>query len=102
MDYQKFKQSLTNEQPPDESSELLQAMWYDAQGDWESAHRLAQLDTTRHGALIHGYLHRKEGDLTNANYWYHQAGTNLPTISFEEEWDKIVEKLVKIAHSQIA
>jgi hypothetical protein len=69
---------------------LLAAMWWDSQGDWERAHELAQSVNTANGAWVHAYLHRKEGDLGNAEYWYRRAGRQRPTSSLDEEWGEIV------------
>ncbi|MFM9838128.1 MAG: hypothetical protein ACKVOQ_07675 [Cyclobacteriaceae bacterium] len=69
-------QSLKN---PSSRSALLVALWHDAQGDWHKAHEFAQDIETPDGAWVHAYLHRKEGDTSNANYWYRQAGKKIPT-----------------------
>lgn len=72
---------------------LLAAMWCDAQGDWDGAHRIAQEQHTAAGAWVHAYLHRKEGDLANADYWYRRAGRARPEAPLEEEWAAIVAAL---------
>lgn len=64
MTVKEFKDSLAEEQPPGGLSLALQALWHDAQGDWNAAHELAQSDNGRDGAWVHAYLHRKEGDLS--------------------------------------
>ena len=67
---------------------LLQALWYDAKGDWHNAHEIAQ---SREGVKeydqLHAYLHRKEGDNWNANYWYRRCGETMPKVSLDEEWE---------------
>ena len=70
----------------------LQALWHEARGDWECAHRLAQESASPAGDWVHAYLHRKEGDLGNAGYWYRRAGKPIPaaTMSFETEWRDLV------------
>lgn len=88
-----FKESLKEQQPPPVAV-LLQALWYDAKGDWEKAHNLAQDVPTSDGALIHAYLHRVEGDLSNARYWYHRAQRSVPNQSLKEEWDFLVTELL--------
>ncbi|MBE7212415.1 MAG: hypothetical protein INR65_15450 [Gluconacetobacter diazotrophicus] len=70
----------------------LLALWWDARGDWERAHTVAQDLPGPDGALIHAYLHRKEGDLGNAGYWYRRAGRPVATGSLEEEWQGLVEE----------
>jgi hypothetical protein len=80
---------------PKNLSPLLQAMWHEHQGEWEASHTLAQDVNTPDGSWVHAYLHRKEGDISNARYWYHQAGRQMPTISLEKEWEAIVTALLE-------
>lgn len=81
----------TGEFPPNENI-LLKALFHDAQNDWESAHDIA---SSREGTLLydrlHAYLHRKEGDTWNANYWYRRAKTTMPNMSLNEEWESLVD-----------
>jgi hypothetical protein len=90
-----FKDSLHQAMPPGDLHQLLQAMWYDAKGNWESAHALAQEENSQEGAWVHAYLHRKEGDLSNATYWYHRANQRLSTKPLEEEWEDITVSLLR-------
>ena len=78
MDYATFKDTLGHGAPPAGLSRLLQALWHDANGDWGEAHRLAQAQDDREGAWVHAYLHRKEGDRSNAAYWYRRPGGLCP------------------------
>ncbi len=80
---------------------LLQAMWYDHHGNWEAAHELAQNDKSTEGSWVHAFLHRKEGDPTNASYWYRQAGKQIPTTTLEKEWEEIVTALLKNDGSEV-
>lgn len=80
---------------PEDIPALLQALLLDASGDWDAAHRIAQGDSSSDGSWVHAYLHRKEGDLGNASYWYRNAGRSLPDISLEEEWEYIAMDLLK-------
>jgi len=80
--------------PPKESSPTVQALWYDARGDWERAHELAQNVDSPEGAWVHAYLHRKEGDPDNARYWYRRAGRRESAASLPEEWEEIARALV--------
>jgi len=73
---------------------LLPALWHDAPGDWAAAHTLAQDIDTPDGARVHAYLHRKEGDTSNAAYWYRQAGHPPQTGPLEDEWAAIVTTLL--------
>ena len=75
-------------------SPLLRAMWHDARGEWDKAHQLAQDVDDRDGAWVHAYLHRKEGDLANATYWYGRAAQPVAADSLAAEWKRIVEALL--------
>ena len=56
---------------------VLLALWWDAHGDWNKAHEIAQDVSGADGAWVHAYLHRREGDVSNAGYWYRQAGRKV-------------------------
>ena len=71
----------------------LQALWQAKAGQWDRAHELAQNAGNREGDWVHAHLHREEGDLGNANYWYSRAGRKMPDCSLEEEWNQIVDEL---------
>jgi len=90
MDYDQFINSLQDREPPENISLLLRALWHDGKNDWESSHNIAQDISDRNGSWIHAYLHRREGDLSNAAYWYHKAGKNGPAVSLKEEWKLLV------------
>ena len=91
---QEFKQSLSEDAPPQNLSIYLQALWYDANSDWEKAHVLIQDVNDENAAWIHAYLHRKEGDIGNAGYWYRRAGKNKPDFSLNDEWEQISNALL--------
>ena len=95
MSIEEFTESLKNRVPPEDISLLLKAMWLDAKGKWDEAHQIAQSAYNNKGAWVHAYLHRKEGDLSNASYWYNRAGKEAPVVSINEEWRKIVEALLR-------
>ena len=90
MDITELKGSLQADAPPSTLSVYLKALWYDAKGNWEQAHNLVQDIETGKAAWIHAYLHRKEGDMANADYWYRKAGKNRADITLMQEWEKIV------------
>lgn len=94
MTYDQFVTSLNQDSPPLGLSDLLQALWLDGKGDWEGSHNIVQELDSSMGAVLHGYLHRKEGDLGNARYWYAAGGRKLPTVSLREEWQLLVRELV--------
>jgi hypothetical protein len=89
MDRPAFERSLSSEIPPDVLSPLLKALWLDRKGDWASSHAIAQDIDTPDAAWVHAYLHRKEGDMWNADYWYRRAGRTRPVISLAEEWEQL-------------
>ena len=72
----------------------LLALWWDAKGDWERAHEIAQDVSGADGAWVHAYLHRREGDLGNAAYWYRRAGRKVATGDSRVEWEGIVGELL--------
>jgi hypothetical protein len=95
MNLASFKQSLSESAPPAELDLSLQALWQEAKGNWDAAHKLVQ---SREGEVrsdwVHAYLHRREGDLNNAGYWYRRAGKPVATVSLEAEWDAVAESLL--------
>lgn len=86
-----FKKSLTAATPSTELSVILKSLWYDGKGDWEQAHAQVDQLSDKDSAWVHAYLHRKEGDLWNADYWYSRAKKTRPSITLEEEWEYLVE-----------
>ena len=95
MNFGEFSATLSQTTPPKNVSTVLQALWYDASGDWDKAHDLAQEQNDKDGAWVHAYLHRKEGDRWNANYWYNRAGRSMPEHSLQQEWEDIVKTFLK-------
>ncbi|MFQ5448012.1 MAG: hypothetical protein ACE5FF_13885 [Saprospiraceae bacterium] len=90
MLYEDFIKSLTTPAPPEGIEDALKALWYDGHHDWHQAHEIAQHLPSEEGYRVHAYLHRKDGDLRNAHYWYRQAGVEIPEYSLEEEWEELV------------
>ena len=91
MDFATFQKSVsTQTSPPAGASAYLQALWHDAQNNWEAAHEIIQDLPDQHAAWLHAYLHRKEGDLWNADYWYRRAGKKRPAVSLPDEWEELV------------
>ena len=74
MDFETYKNSLAQDAPPEGLSSAVQALWWEAKGDWHQAHQCAQEQADAEGAWAHAYLHRVEGDLRNAGGWYSRAG----------------------------
>jgi hypothetical protein len=97
MDIAEFRESLKSTAPPEGLSPALEALWWDAKGDWTKAHEFAQLDEGPDGSWVHAYLHRKEGDLANAKYWYHRADRAAAYGDSGREWEAIVTWLLRQA-----
>lgn len=95
MTFTAFKASLSQSEPPTGLAPALIALWHDGKGDWDGAHRVAQEIESPAGSWIHAYLHRKEGDTSNAAYWYRRAGQPLARGPLELEWAAIVEALLR-------
>jgi hypothetical protein len=94
MKLEQFRQSLREEEPPNSLSPALAGLWWDAKGRWNQAHESAQKDEGPAGSWVHAYLHRKEGDSSNAAYWYRRAGRSPSRDSLEQEWLTIAESLL--------
>jgi hypothetical protein len=94
MQYEEFIELRDQGLIPDDIHPLLQALLLDAAGDWDSAHRIAQEELTADGSRVHAYLHRVEGDLSNAAYWYSSAGRRMPDQGLDEEWQEIARSLL--------
>ena len=90
---QEFRDTLGLPKPPMGLSVHLEALWYDAKGDWRTAHGLIDQLTDQVSAHVHAYLHRKEGDLWNAQYWYNRAKEAMPAESLEREWEALFHRL---------
>ena len=80
--------------PPEGASDALTALWQDANTGWTASHDTLQNDQTPEGAWVHAYLHRKEGDLPNASYWYRRAGKPAFNGSLDDEWNQIAAALL--------
>ncbi len=95
MTLQEFRDSLQLGSPPKDLGFALTGLWWDAKDDWNKAHESAQQNEDPQGAWVHAYLHRKEGDSSNAAYWYHRAGKSPARISLRDEWEQITVALLK-------
>jgi len=93
MTLQEFRATLSSDRPPAVAPPLT-ALWHDARGNWEEAHRIVGDVETKDAAWVHAYLHRKEGDPGNAAYWYDRAGQALASDALEAEWTRIATALL--------
>jgi hypothetical protein len=89
-----FKASLSGAAPAPEFGAPLAALWWAAKGGWDQAHKLVQDEGTADSAWVHAYLHRVEGDIGNAGYWYRQAAKPVAAGSLETEWEGIASALL--------
>jgi hypothetical protein len=94
MTLAEFKASIAAASPPASIPPALVALWHDARGDWNAAHTTAQEIDDDTGAWVHAYLHRKEGDPSNAAYWYRRAGKPVARDGLDAEWDRIAAALL--------
>lgn len=94
MDLETFKTSLAEADPPATLAVPLKALWWEAKGDWHKAHHLAQKDSGAEAAWVHAYLHRVEGDNSNARYWYRRAERPESPTTTAEEWAEIAAALL--------
>jgi hypothetical protein len=96
MTFEDLRTAVDRRTPlPDHAPALIRALWHDATGDWDGAHWVAQDIETPEGAWVHAYLHRKEGDIGNAGYWYRRAGKPAASGSLDAEWAAIAEALLR-------
>ena len=94
MNYSNFIESLGHTQVPENLSIYLQALWWEAKGNWSRAHGLVEHENSGNGAWIHAYLHRVEGDEWNAGYWYRKAARPFPHMTLKEEWESLVQEFI--------
>ncbi len=95
MNFEEFESSLNGDNPPAELSPYLTALWHERRGDWNKAHEIVQEINSANAAWVHAYLHRREGDNSNARYWYGTAGKSFPAnSSLDEEWESLVRELL--------
>ena len=97
MDVTAFERSLTGTAPPSPLPPLLTALGWERKGDWKRAHEIAQDIESPGAAWVHAYLHRREGDTSNAGYWYRHARRPAERGNLDDEWLTIVTALLTTA-----
>ncbi len=100
MKIAEFRESVKNPVLPAGLTAALEALWWDAKGDWSKAHESAQRDEGPDGFWVHAYLHRKENDLSNAQYWYRRADRAAGYGDLDREWESIVRSLLRATEEQ--
>ena len=94
MSYEAFEATLATATPPPGLSPALSALWYMARGDWNAAHELVQVEEGPDAAWVHAHLHRVEGDLSNAGYWYRRAGKPQSSEELDAERRSMTRALI--------
>ncbi len=94
MTVDEFRETLNADSLPTDLEPCLQALWWDAKGDWDAAHDIVKPIESRRAYRVHAYLHRVEGDLGNAGYWYRRADLPEERCSLKDEWHAIVADLL--------
>lgn len=95
LTFDEFTQLVTTESScPTTLSLALQGLWYDKKGKWDRGHEIVQDANDAESAWVHAYLHRKEGNMSNAHYWYRRSGKPAAYCSLEEEWEDIAKALL--------
>jgi len=90
-----FQASIDSDAPPGGLSAPLEALWWDKRGDWSRAHNLVDELETAEAMAVHAYLHRKEGEQWNADYWYRLAGRSCYRLHLNDEWAALAEGLLR-------
>ncbi len=95
MSIEAFQTSLSEASPPANADLAVQALWWAGRGDWDRAHGCVQQHEGDPACdLVHAYLHRQEGDLANAGYWYRRAGRAVPATPLQDEWIALATELL--------
>jgi hypothetical protein len=94
MTFAEFKASLEKRKPPAGLPPALAALWWAGKDKWDEAHRIVMNESGKDCAWVHAYLHRSEGDLDNARYWYRQAQRSVASVALPDEWVKIAQTLL--------
>ena len=95
MTLAELKRSLSKPRPPAELSAALTGLWWAGKDDWDQAHKIVMDEGGKDCAWVHAYLHRVEGDLSNAGYWYRRAGQPVAKDGLDAEWERLVSALSK-------
>lgn len=95
MNYEEFTTSTASDEPASELPLYLKALWHEKRGDWDTAHKIVQDIENPEAAAIHAYLHRREGDVSNAQYWYRRAGRRASLeLPLDKEWENLAREFL--------
>ncbi len=95
MTFAEFRDCLANARPPQGLAPALAALWWAGKDEWDKAHRIVMDDSGKDCAWVHAYLHRNEGDLDNARYWYTRARRPAASGPLAKEWNAIAKALLE-------
>jgi hypothetical protein len=96
MNVQEFERTTSRNRPPSGLSPMLEALWFARKGDWKRAHAIVQeRENETISALVHAHLHRVEGDLSNAGYWYRRAGRKPSDMTLDDEWKVLTAQFLE-------
>ncbi|PSO48113.1 MAG: hypothetical protein BRC33_10655 [Cyanobacteria bacterium SW_9_44_58] len=102
MTFEEFTSAIAQGKPcPNSLPPALQGLWIDKQGDWDTAHQIVQNANDKDSAWVHAYLHREEGDIGNARFWYGRAGKPAGQGSLAQEWEQIAQELLAKVASEV-
>ena len=88
--------AINDHAPPDGLSDEAQSLWHAKKGNWDEAHEIAQEIHTPLGSWIHALLHMIEGDMGNANYWFHRAGKPArKATEIDALWNEIAAEVLR-------
>ena len=76
------------------SSDHRRALAHLRRREWQKAHELVMDLGDKVAYHMHGLVHRLEGDMENARYWYAKAGVPIPrSLRLAAELKKIEAEL---------
>ena len=91
MQYDDFIILTKESKPSNKLAGVHLAIWYAVKDNWDMAHNIVQDINTETAYWIHAYLHRVEGDISNAYYWYNHAKKEPSLASLESELNDIIK-----------
>ncbi|MBY0323377.1 MAG: hypothetical protein K2X72_31960 [Reyranella sp.] len=90
-----FRSSASAAAPPAGLGPALEALWWLKHGDWDRAHKCVQGHEGEADCdWVHAHLHRQEGDMSNAQYWYRRAAKPVSGVPLQDEWSEIVASML--------